>query len=62
MLMKIDTYVICPKCKGIGIAQTQKGKEDPCQMCEGQGGVKNGFIDITMIMDKLDEIGEGGQQ
>ena len=54
--MKANTYAECPKCKGTGIAQTQKGEEDPCKMCDGLGGVKNGFVDITMIMKRLREI------
>lgn len=58
-MIKANTYAECPKCKGTGVAKTQKGEEDPCEMCQGIGGVKNGFVDITVIIRGLKKITEG---
>jgi DnaJ-class molecular chaperone len=55
MVIKADTYTECPKCKGTGVAQTQKGPENPCKMCQGLGGLKSGFVDITMMIEKIKE-------
>jgi len=56
MAVLADTYAVCPKCKGLGVSQTQRGEEDPCQMCDGVGGVKNGSVDIALIMKGLKRI------
>ena len=53
MVTEAKIYQTCPKCKGEGFTTTQKGMEDPCQMCDGLGGIPIGFVDVTVILEAM---------
>ena len=53
----IDLYIKCWTCQGTGsVPPTTGGGEGNCPQCHGAGKLFNGYLDVTDILDLLNDI------
>ena len=62
----LDTYIICPRCKGrkvVDVTDTTPEPDDPepgvtqieCPRCTGEGEVEFGRVDSSDMSDRIDD-------